>query len=609
MCGIFGQLTFNIQSKSHLRTLSDYSRRRGVDSSGFVYFDDGYHVLRANYDIRKLLSESEYGKPTIAMGHSRLVTNGLNDNQPVIRDGIIVIHNGIITNEQEIWGKINKSREFQIDSEAINVIVDRFLEENDQVLSDDIFSWLNETLKGTVSTAIAIPSIGKLLLYSNNGSLYYYQSQEDVIFSSESYPLKKINGLKPIRLLNEGMIFDIPRSKNIFFDKDSLIRDEDLIPTLRHDVVEEKMLEYHHHDLKRCTRCILPETMPFIEFDQDGVCNYCNHAKPLNVKKSKEELLKLVTPYKGKGDYDCLVPFSGGRDSCYSLHIIVKEMGLKPLTFTYDWGMVTDLARRNISRMCQQLGLENIVIAADISKKRDNIRMNLKAWLKYPDLGMVNIFTAGDKHFFKYNEIVKKENDIELELWGINQLETTHFKSGFLGMKPDLNLTMVYNSGLQKQLDYHSKRFKAMVKSPGYFNSSLFDTLSGEYYRSLRKRGNYFHLYNYWQWEEQEVNNTLASYGFEKAPDTNTTWRIGDGTAAFYNYIYYTVAGFTEHDTFRSNQIREGQLTREKALELVADENRPRYQNIRWYLDALNMDFKEVIQTINSIPKMYQPKP
>jgi len=88
-------------------------------------------------------------------------------------------------------------------------------------------------------------------------------------------------------------------------------------------------------------------------------------------------------------------------------------------------------------------------------------------------------------------------------------------------------------------------------------------------------------------------------------PDTNTTWRIGDGTAAFYNYIYYTVAGFTEHDTFRSNQIREGQITREEALELVKDENRPRYQNIRWYLDTLNMDFSAVIKVINAIPKLY----
>jgi glutamine---fructose-6-phosphate transaminase (isomerizing) len=64
------------------------------------------------------------------------------------------------------------------------------------------------------------------------------------------------------------------------------------------------------------------------------------------------------------------------------------------------------------------------------------------------------------------------------------------------------------------------------------------------------------------------------------ATDTNTPWRIGDGTSAFYNYIYYLVAGFTEHDTFRSNQIREGDISREEALRLVEDENRPRYQNI-----------------------------
>jgi hypothetical protein len=348
--------------------------------------------------------------------------------------------------------------------------------------------------------------------------------------------------------------------------------------------------------------------MPFIEFDEHGVCIYCNHYKLRNKPKPKSELVNLIRPYLGTGDYDCIVPFSGGRDSCYSLHVIVKEMGLKPLTFTYDWGMVTDLARRNISRMCQQLGVENIVIAADISKKRENIRKNLTAWLKHPDLGMVSILTAGDKHFFRYNEVVKNENHIDLELWGTNPLEITHFKSGFLGMKPDFLSQTVYNSGLQKQLDYQSKRIKAMLKSPGYFNRSLFDTLSGEYYRSVRKRENYFHLFNYWQWEEQEVNSTLAEYGFEKAPDTNTTWRIGDGTAAFYNYIYYTIAGFTEHDTFRSNQIREGQLTRHEAMELINDENKPRYQNIRWYLDALNMDFKEVISVINRIPKLYKVK-
>jgi len=63
--------------------------------------------------------------------------------------------------------------------------------------------------------------------------------------------------------------------------------------------------------------------------------------------------------------------------------------------------------------------------------------------------------------------------------------------------------------------------------------------------------------------------------------------------------MYYTMAGFTEHDTFRSNQVREGDITREEALRLVEDENRPRYQNIKWYLDAVGMDFDSTIERIN----------
>ncbi len=279
---------------------------------------------------------------------------------------------------------------------------------------------------------------------------------------------------------------------------------------------------------------------------------------------------------------------------------------MKPITYTYDWGMVTDLGRRNISRMCSELKVENIIIAADISKKRRNIAMNLKAWLRSPHLGMISIFTAGDKHFFRHVETVKMQTGISLNLWGVNPLEVTHFKAGFLGVKPDFEEKRVYRHGISKQLNYQWLRLKAMTLSPGYFNRSLWDTISGEYYRSFREKTDYYHIFDYWKWDENLTDRTLGNYGWELAPDTNTTWRIGDGTAAFYNYIYYQVAGFTEHDTFRSNQIREGDISREAAIDLVEDENRPRYQNIRWYLDTVNMNFEDTIKTINSIPKLYK---
>ena len=150
--------------------------------------------------------------------------------------------------------------------------------------------------------------------------------------------------------------------------------------------------------------------------------------------------------------------------------------------------MVTDLARRNISRMCSELGVENIIIAADIEKKRRNIRKNLKAWLKRPHLGMVNIFMAGDKHFFKYNHIVKRQNNISLELWGINSLEKTHFKTGFLGLPPIFKSESYYVTDIRNQLRYQYLRLKEYIKNPSYFNLSLWDTITGEYYRTIKKK-------------------------------------------------------------------------------------------------------------------------
>ena len=388
--------------------------------------------------------------------------------------------------------------------------------------------------------------------------------------------------------------------------KDDSTKSENLIPKLKYNKSEDRLLEYRTPDLKRCTRCILPETMPFINFDSKGVCNYCRNYKSRNTPKPIEELLDIVKPYRRKHHNDCIVPFSGGRDSCYGLHLVVNELKMKPVTYTYDWGMITDLGSYNANQMCTKLGIENIVITSDISKKIKNISINLKAWLKSPNLGMVSILTAGDKHAFKYIETVKRQTGINLNLWSVNPLEITYFKAGFLGIKPYFKENKVYSRGIYKQLRYQYLRLKAMTESMGYFNSSLWDTLSGEYYRSISKKDDYYHIFDYWPWDEQEVEKTLDTYNWERAEDTNSTWRIGDGTAAFYNYIYYTVAGFTEHDTFRSNQIREGDLDREKGLQLVNEENYPRYPSLKWYINILGLDFDSTIKRINEIPKLYK---
>lgn len=605
MCGIFGVISHRPPRQKLVRELVEHSLQRGRDSSGLVLFaGERYEVLRADYSIKKLLHRVSLADVSVFVGHSRLITNGTGDNQPVIREDIYVLHNGIIVNDREIWEKIGKQPNLSIDTEVINAVAASHLAEGGDVesIGDRVLS----LVEGVCACAVVLPKLGKLVLFSNNGSLYTGETDGGLVFASESYALEQA-GANAVSQVTEAVVVDIPVSGVDAQVKERRARTVDLVPGLGLSLAEERMLDYPQPDLIRCTRCILPETMPFLEFDSDGVCNYCLNYKERNLPRPKEELFKLVEPYRRQRGNDAVVPFSGGRDSCYALHLIVEELGMKPITYTYDWGMVTDLGRRNISRMSAALGVENIIIAADITKKRANIRKNLQAWLKAPDLGMLSVLTAGDKHFFKHVETVKAQTGISLNLWGINPLEVTHFKAGFLGVPPDFAEERVYTHGALKQLRYQRLRFAAMAKSPGYFNSSLWDTLSGEYYRSLTNKDDYFHIFDYWRWDEHLIDETLAEvYDWERAPDTQTTWRIGDGTAAFYNYANYTIAGFTEHDTFRSNQVREGDLTRSEALDLVKAENAPRYPNLRWYLDVVGLDYESVISAVNRAPRLYE---
>jgi hypothetical protein len=143
--------------------------------------------------------------------------------------------------------------------------------------------------------------------------------------------------------------------------------------------------------------------------------------------------------------------------------------------------------------------------------------------------------------------------------------------------------------------------------NPAYWNASVIDTL-GAYASYYLLPKNFTLFYDYIDWDEKAIGDTLVEdYGWEKADDLKSTWRIGDGTAAFYNYIYYRVAGFTENDTFRSHQVRAGQLTRAEALEKVRDENRPRLHSIRWYGETVGFDWQAALRRINAIPPLYLP--
>ena len=114
--------------------------------------------------------------------------------------------------------------------------------------------------------------------------------------------------------------------------------------------------------MKKCFKCLLPETYETIEFDQNLSCNICHSVtyikKKIDWNDRLKQLKKIVQQYKNKYDYDCIVPFSGGKDSTYQLLYIINELNLKPLVIRFNHGFLREKTIENTNRTLRKLGAD-----------------------------------------------------------------------------------------------------------------------------------------------------------------------------------------------------------------------------------------------------------
>ena len=196
--------------------------------------------------------------------------------------------------------------------------------------------------------------------------------------------------------------------------------------------------------MKRCTKCILPETFPGIEFDEKGVCNYCNLHEPVKVlgeKNLESELSKLRN--KGK-KYDMIVPVSGGRDSAFVLHQMVKKYKMRVLALTVDSGAILPEGYHNVKRITEVLNVPHVWLKDEqqIITAQENTKIKFQGWMKNPSIHtIVPVLNSGDKtmnirmYQYAHNHhipVVMGGNNI-----GNSTFEQEHWKTGFLGVYPD----------------------------------------------------------------------------------------------------------------------------------------------------------------------------
>jgi glutamine---fructose-6-phosphate transaminase (isomerizing) len=649
MCGIFG-LVLNSNTTCDaqkfdvaIRLLFRLSEPRGREAAGLALAGGtGIGVFKRATSPSRMLAEPAYQRyldeylkplsdapggtftaPVASLGHCRLVTSGsqsiAGNNQPIHAGAITGVHNGVVANVDELWDSApDLSPDLDVDTEVLFRLMDQAIETSSATISRAVGEAFAK-LEGSASIAFFRNGQDALTLATNTGSLFYASDHDQgwFVFASERFIVQQFLEKSPLRAPSQVSVHQLPAGSVASVDFSVLTitrvpfaKSDNVIPSATPSGgstnANRSGQPYYDLEVQRCSRCILPHTYPFIQFDEQGVCNFCNHFEKQKFEGIEALNCRLEPHRSSTGDPDCIVALSGGRDSSYGLHVIKNEMGMTPIAYTYDWGLVTDLARRNQARLCGQLGVEHIIRADDIPAKRGHIRQNIEAWLKRPRLGMVPIFMAGDKMFFHHARTLREETGIETVIFcSGNELERCEFKVGFTGIDDTAVTEVLYRYPLWNKVRMALWYAKEYALNPSYFNSSFFDNVFS-FYSTFVAREDFLHLYHYVPWDEGLIDSTLkGTYNWEGASESDNTWRVGDGYTSFINLIYYTVAGFSEYDTFISNQIRSGMVSREQGMAKAKVDNQSRPESLAEFARVIGFDLDATLAKINAIPKLY----
>lgn len=313
--------------------------------------------------------------------------------------------------------------------------------------------------------------------------------------------------------------------------------------------------------MKRCVKCIMPDTRPRLSFDENGVCAACQWHEEKKTKidwaARMQELQTLCDDIRGKQKYDCLVPVSGGKDSSYVAHKMKHDCKLNVLTVNITPPLETDLIQQNLKRFLSY-GYDNIkitpnpVIMQYISKKGFVEQGRpLLSWTTCVITAMLQIATSMDVPLIMFGE------EGESEYGGSTRLRYTPYYN----VLDSIDLYLSGNDPAQ-----HSQHFPARELVWWTFPDEK--TLAEHpvkiahwsYFENWNSYDHYVFARNQYGLQERETRSLGTYTGFGQ---TDTP------LYELHTYLMYLKFGFGRCLQDACIDIRGGGITRDEAVELT----------------------------------------
>lgn len=336
-------------------------------------------------------------------------------------------------------------------------------------------------------------------------------------------------------------------------------------------------------EVKFCKRCVMSNQRPAstaefkhtkdskkvtLNIDSEGICDACRHAEQkeaIDWNTREEELLRLLEKYRrNDGQYDCIVPGSGGKDSAFQSHVLKYKYGMHPLTVTWPPILYTEYGRENFQNWIDIGGFDNL------SFNRNGKVMKLLTRLSIENLlHPFQTFILGQKNM---GPRLAAKFGIPLVFYGENEAEygnpiaensTSLRDKSYFAMS---NLDDIYLGGVSiREL---REKYKVDLSDLMSFLPAPVDQL---------QQGNIevHYLGYYLKWTPQEVYYyAVENTGFKARPfRTQGTYSkynsIDDKIDDLHYYTTYIKFGIGRATYDASQEIRNSHLTREEGVALV----------------------------------------
>ncbi len=360
--------------------------------------------------------------------------------------------------------------------------------------------------------------------------------------------------------------------------------------------------------MKLCNKCILPENYSGLIMDDNGTCNLCKQNTKIDYwgqDALKKDISEIIKKNKNK-EYDCIVSFSGGRDSSYLLWYAIEKLKLKPLAVFIDSGLIPKQTIDNVKKISEKLGVQLVIKKHDFLLK--SIDHSLKSWVKYPEAATLTNLCNGCRYGIGKlinDEAIKRK--INLVLAGGTPFEKGFFKKNLISNNQNSHISFFvgYAKLVLKNplliLSYHNLKMQVLE----YF------TMKSGYVNSQDKKNLTIlsPFYKYVKWDERLVNDTIENaLNWKSNPELNSTYRGDCVVGIIRQFLYNLMLGYNDKDDHLSWLIRDGQISREDALQRVENEKKVGIDTLKYTFSEIGIDYDSYVEEFKKNIKKHKIK-